>query len=238
MHIGRNECVLGGSKEIVRMNKTFLKNNALLFGCYLVFLLIMCYTFLYTNRDDLHVQINQHVGNALVDNFFFYITFLGDGKIAVVLLLLAFFYNVRFGTYLTLVFIFAALTTNLLKYQFFNDHFRPYWIYQYQNPYQVKKVAGEDLMIYRSFPSGHATQAFALFFACALVAVKHYFKLAFLILAITVAFSRVYLAQHWLKDITAGSIVGVVFAVVLYFIFYKKERWAKLDRPLMKAFKK
>jgi membrane-associated phospholipid phosphatase len=229
---------IGKKQKNYNVNKTFLKNNSIPLSIYLLFLVAMCYIFLYKNRDDFHVQINQLVGNRFIDAFFFYITFLGDGTVAVFILLISFFINVRLGIYLTLSFLIASLLTIFLKHQFFEDHFRPYWIYQYQNPYQVKKVDGVDLMIYRSFPSGHATQAFAIFFACALVAIKKYYKFLFVVVALLASFSRVYLAQHWLKDITAGSIIGVFFAVLFYFIFYTKHYLPNLNKPLMQVIKR
>jgi membrane-associated phospholipid phosphatase len=197
----------------------------------------MCYVFIFKNRDDFHVQINQLVGNHFIDSFFFYITYLGDGWFAIPILLVTFFINIRLGIYLTLSFIIATLLANFLKWNVFGDHFRPYWIYQYQNPYQVKKVEGVDLMIYRSFPSGHATQAFAIFFACALVAIKKYYKFIFISIALLASFSRVYLAQHWLADITAGSVIGVFFALLFYFTFYNKQILNNLNKPLLQLFK-
>jgi membrane-associated phospholipid phosphatase len=191
------------------------------------------------NRDDLHVQINQCVGNRYIDLFFHYITFLGDGWIAGFLILPAFFlYNTRLGIYLTVSFIVAAMITNLLKWGFFQESYRPYWIFQYQNPYNVKKVEGEQLMIIRSFPSGHATQAFAIFFGAALASIKNYSKLIFVVVALITAFSRVYLCQHWIKDIAAGSAIGVMSALTFYFLLYNKQYLQKLDKPLLRLFKK
>ena len=184
------------------------------------------------------MQINQFVGNKFIDNFFYYITFLGDGVLGVIILVIAFMINVRLGIYLTLSFLLAALTTNLLKYQFFQDSDRPYWIYQYVNRYDVKKVEGVELLIKKSFPSGHATQAFAIFFGCALASMKQLNKLLFLSIAILAAYSRVYLSQHWLQDITAGSIIGVFYAVVFYLLIFYKPSFDNLNKPLMQVFKR
>lgn len=222
------------------MIKKFLKDNSIPLSIYLLFLAVMCWVFAYTNKNEIHVEINQYVGNRIIDTFFYYITFVGDGNVAILILLIAFFINIRLGIYLTFSFIFAALLTNLLKYQFFNDqeHVRPFWVFQYQYRYAVKKVEGVDLMIMRSFPSGHATQAFAIFFGCALAAVKKHYKILFIAIALLGSFSRVYLAQHWLQDITAGSLIGVCFALLFYFLFYNKHYWPNLNKPLLEAFKR
>jgi membrane-associated phospholipid phosphatase len=142
------------------------------------------------------------------------------------------------GIYVALSLILASITTNLLKYQVFENEFRPYFVYQYQLRYEPKKVDGVELMILKSFPSGHATQSFAIFFAFALAAVKQHFKLIFFTMAILGALSRVYLSQHWLQDITAGSVIGVFFALVCYMGFYARPVLQKLNKPLAGVFKK
>jgi len=40
--------------------------------------------------------------------------------------------------------------------------------------------------------------------------------------AATVAFSRIYLGQHFLTDIVAGSLVGTYIASFSYFVIFKK----------------
>ncbi|MGH7411303.1 MAG: phosphatase PAP2 family protein, partial [Candidatus Methylomirabilis sp.] len=59
-----------------------------------------------------------------------------------------------------------------------------------------------------SFPSGHSVTAFAL----ASVLSRTYPKgsFAFYLLASMVAFSRVYLASHFLSDVVAGAAVGLL----------------------------
>ena len=59
-----------------------------------------------------------------------------------------------------------------------------------------------------SFPSGHAVTAFAL----ASILSRAYPKgsSAFYLLATMVAFSRVYLARHFLSDVVAGAAIGML----------------------------
>lgn len=205
---------------------------------YGIFLCLMAFVFAYTNKNEIHVQINQMVGNPFFDRMFFYTDFLGDGILGAVIILIALLINTRMGIYVALSLILASITTNLLKYQVFENEFRPYFVYQYQLRYEPKKVEGVELMILKSFPSGHATQSFAIFFAFALAAVKQQFKLLFFTFALLGALSRVYLSQHWLQDITAGSVIGVFFALVCYMGFYARPVLQKLNKPLAGVFKK
>ena len=66
-----------------------------------------------------------------------------------------------------------------------------------------------------SFPSGHAAQAAAVFFALALIALRTFSRSAAgLIVAagvlstLAVGYSRVYLQVHYVSDVLAGALVG------------------------------
>ncbi|MGE0567513.1 MAG: phosphatase PAP2 family protein [Bacteroidia bacterium] len=198
----------------------------------------MLSVFAYSNKHVMHIQINQFVGIKLIDSFFYYITYLGDGILGAIIVGITLLVNVRLGLYIGLSLILSALITNTLKYHFFNDFDRPFWDWQYVIGYSVKKVEGVDLHIKKSFPSGHATQAFAIFFAFALAAKKIQFKYLFFFIAILTAFSRVYLSQHWLQDITAGSFVGVFSSLLFYFVFYNKTGGKRIDKSIIKLIKR
>jgi len=40
--------------------------------------------------------------------------------------------------------------------------------------------------------------------------------------AILVAYSRIYLSQHFLTDVLAGSLIGVSIAMIVYYVFNTK----------------
>ncbi len=63
-----------------------------------------------------------------------------------------------------------------------------------------------------SFPSGHTVAAFE----CATVFFKRkrYLGLAFLALAIIIAFSRLYLYVHFPTDVLVGAIIGVLSGII------------------------
>ncbi len=65
-----------------------------------------------------------------------------------------------------------------------------------------------------SFPSGHATTAFAAAAALATVRVPRraprWLTVAFFILAILIGFSRVYLYVHYPSDVLAGALIGLI----------------------------
>lgn len=199
-------------------------------------LIVIAFSFLFSyGKISIHIYLNQLVGNSLFDNFFYYLTYLGDGLFMPVILILILMYNARLGVYSTLSFFAAAVVTNILKYQFFNNIDRPYQIFQWTVHVPIKYVNAEDLYIHNSFPSGHATQVFAIFMCLAFYASKPEFKFMFFILAVLASFSRVYLSQHWLPDITAGSLIGTFFSILFYIFIIEKNKLQALNKPLLKS---
>ena len=61
---------------------------------------------------------------------------------------------------------------------------------------------------YASFPSGHATQAFAVASVISAHSDKLWVSVSAYTLASLVAFSRVYHNAHWTSDVTAGALIG------------------------------
>jgi membrane-associated phospholipid phosphatase len=72
--------------------------------------------------------------------------------------------------------------------------------------------------LYRSFPSGHSEAAFSMFCFLSLLLMPEYkpYGFLFFLLALSVAYSRMYLAAHFFSDVYAGSILGTIITVVAY----------------------
>ncbi len=145
------------------MIKQFVKDNFLVLLLYLLLLFTALFFILNYEKVSINVYLNQLVGNPFFNGFFYWITYLGDGNVAFLILFIIFLYNIRLGICATLSFITAALVSNSLKYFLFDEVNRPAFIYRYiEKQHAIKYVEGVDLHIHNSFPSGHATQAFAI----------------------------------------------------------------------------
>ncbi|TCD47637.1 phosphatase PAP2 family protein [Chlorobium sp. N1] len=75
-----------------------------------------------------------------------------------------------------------------------------------------------------SFPSGHSATAFSVAAALALL----YPRAApvFYAAAALIAFSRMFLGQHFLSDVVAGSALGVATSLILYNRYFKESTHA------------
>jgi len=83
------------------------------------------------------------------------------------------------------------------------------------NAFHFSHFAGNPA--YYSFPSGHATTAFALAFAVSVIWPKA--RLAMAVYAIVIAASRLVLVAHHPSDVVAGALVGIVGAMFVRYWF-------------------
>jgi membrane-associated phospholipid phosphatase len=64
-----------------------------------------------------------------------------------------------------------------------------------------------------SFPSGHTVTAFSTAVVLTYLAKNKNWGVLFLVVAIMVGYSRMYLSEHFFEDVTAGSVLGVLLTV-------------------------
>jgi len=82
-----------------------------------------------------------------------------------------------------------------------------------------------------SFPSTHATFAFAL--AVVLSYKEPTYKKLFFCLAILVGFSRVYLGYHYPGDVVVGTVLGLVIGWVTR-VWYQKYKGKRMKKTVLK----
>lgn len=167
--------------------------------------------------------------SPLADLIFPYITYVGDGAffIAVCLLLLA-FVNWRVGLMAFASFALSSLVSEFLKKVIFNGSPRPLKYFEHST-FQYHVIEGLDVHSYNSFPSGHTTTAFAMFGLLAFLDQKKSRGWAWLLLGLLAGYSRVYLFQHFVEDVFAGSLVGTLSSILIYRLM---SRWATQTNPL------
>lgn len=94
-------------------------------------------------------------------------------------------------------------------------------------PDRVHTVSWMQNAYFNSFPSGHTMGAFGFFIMMSFYLTQQQKKwsILFFILALGCGFSRIYLGQHYFKDVYFGSIFGVLIVLVVYLmaeIFFTK----------------
>jgi len=77
-----------------------------------------------------------------------------------------------------------------------------------------------------SFPSGHATNAFAGAFVLSALAAAP--AILWWVLAIAIAYSRVYVGVHYPLDVTAGALLGLAAGAIAVTVY---RRWVRSAAP-------
>ncbi len=189
-------------------------------------------------KVQIHRSINSTVGNQFFDHFFKLVTHLGDGLFAILIAVITLFFNVKKSLYILFSYIFASLTTSIIKNYIYIDTCRPSFAFEFFVREPLKLVEGVEMNIFNSFPSGHSTSAFAVFISLMFLSDNFFMKLLWLLIAFLAAYSRTYLSQHWLVDIYFGSLIGFSFSIFFYFFLYKKKYFQFLETGILKLTKK
>jgi membrane-associated phospholipid phosphatase len=156
---------------------------------------------------------------SALDTFFVNFTYLGDGLFTVVVFAL-FLCLRRYSqaSQVIVAFLLSALVAQLLKNAFSMP--RPKEFFNHgQYAYFIDGVTHTG---FASFPSGHSTTIFALATLLALFEKNKKWNFVYLLGAIAVGYSRIYLGQHFLGDVLVGSLIGVLLAVLVHWLFIEK----------------
>jgi membrane-associated phospholipid phosphatase len=172
-------------------------------------------------KVELHSWMNsQHV--PFLDWLFRFLTLLGDGwfaaGISVILLMVKF----RYALMTAASALVSGILVQVLKRVVFSGMDRPASFLELMPGLDL--VSGVDLHHHLSFPSGHATTAFAVLVIAGLISPRKWHANLIMLLACLAGFSRVYLSQHFLVDVMAGSLIGL-FSALLFYWYFKGLNW-------------
>jgi len=215
------------------MKSLFIQNKFFIVP-FIVLFLLTTIVVLYFGNAKVHLYINQFHG-TLTDNIYAIITNVGDGLFVFVVIGILLFIRLKHACLLALSHICSGLSVQFLKHSFFEGFPRP--ALYFQHIHTLYFVHGIEMNYINSFPSGHSTSAFVLFFCLALITNNNIIKFCCFILACLIAFSRVYLSQHFLGDVVAGSIIGFI-AVTLVYIWIKQIKNPIWDTSILTLFKR
>lgn len=178
---------------------------------------------LFYDKQFLFAQVNVH-HSSFLDIFMFYATKMGEGVFGTIILLML----LAFDSFRNWGYFFAALACNLLPSLLTqlvkNLVSAPRPLNYFHSADWIHMANGWEKLYENSFPSGHTTAAFSLFAFLSFVFTARFQKLGFLffLLAMMVAYSRMYLAAHFFLDVYVGSIIGVVFTMLIGWVMKNK----------------
>ena len=163
----------------------------------------------------------QTMHNPVLDTLMCAITRLGDAGIFWILLCMVLLILPK--TRRSGVILMAALLVDLV---ICNGILKP--LVHRIRPFDVK--TGIELLVKRpidfSFPSGHTAASFASVMALYLAGEKRLWIPA-LVLAVLIAFSRLYLYVHYPTDVLGGVVIGVMAGALGYWLVKKVEELKK-----------
>jgi membrane-associated phospholipid phosphatase len=193
---------------MLRQARTFLVT-------YLVLLVAVGGILLSTPKHTAFFFVNGH-HTPFFDQFFRPFTNVGDGIFYALVTLGLLFVRFRWALVSLVCFALTSLAAQVGKQLIFTGHPRPFRYFG-ENPGfpPLHVVEGVVMGTLKSFPSGHSTSAFSVFLLLTLVVKDKRWGYVFVLLAAAAAYSRVYLAQHFVEDVYAGSVLGTVFTLAL-----------------------
>ncbi|MEJ0030491.1 MAG: phosphatase PAP2 family protein [Bacteroidota bacterium] len=162
--------------------------------------------------------------NEFSDRFFTFITYGGDGKIFIPLILITLFIRFSFSIAAISAWVGHGLLCSLLKRFVFPTMLRPTGTLDND---LLHFVPGVDVHTNYSFPSGHTATAFCFAILLALLVKRRSVFFVVIAFAILVAYSRIYLLQHFLVDVVGGAFIGTAVALIAWQLFenYGKAEW-------------
>ena len=219
------------------MTQEFFKRNGIFLGLSLMLVIALGLALLYIPQGELHLLLCDRHTPAR-DIFYRYYTHVAEWFPYVVCIGILLFGCIGEGVFASSAMLLSALTTQLFKHIFRTP--RPLtWFDLFMPDTQLPLVDGVKMNYWYSFPSGHTTSFFALaLVACILLTrdtwqpmypriTSYFIQLVLFALAVLGAYSRIYLSQHFARDIFAGVVVGICITLLCYAIFYryKDQKW-------------
>ena len=207
----------------------------------IVLALVLGVTLLVVPKAELHLALCQP-HTRFLDFVIPTFTNLVDWLPYLVVLLLL-FYRAGWATFLASNLLLSTLIVQPMKHILCAP--RPLtWFAENMPNIRLPLVEGVRMNYWLSFPSGHTTTFFVLFFSLSIILCAENIKgkniLSFLcfLCASFGAYTRIYLSQHFTLDIFAGILIAVCSTLVLYFFLVKRTQntsfWAWRVQKLKK----
>jgi membrane-associated phospholipid phosphatase len=205
-------------KEIIRIYKT----DPVFWRVLIIVLAASGVCLAISSNKEIFFRLNT-IHTLYLDTFFQNYTLLGDGVFSIaIFLILLLAERTTLAMQVVTGYLFSGIISQVIKRAVSAP--RPHAIISNaEYPYFIDGITHTGMT---SFPSGHTTSVFALATLLALNTRDKRLSLIYLITAIITGYSRIYLGQHFLADVVAGALIGVLSALVVYWYSRKiKIEW-------------
>ncbi|MGN6339783.1 MAG: phosphatase PAP2 family protein [Ginsengibacter sp.] len=196
--------------------KTLFKENTVFFAGYLLLLFFALFILFANSKAAGFVLLNPY-HTRFLDFAFQGITLLGDGLFSIAFCVVLLLIRKKYVSLLVFIsYASSGIAAQVLKY--FISEPRPAIFLEHSNyHYFIENVT---LHNYHSFPSGHSATIFALISIVAFASKNKLSAIPLLIIGALVGYSRMYLGQHFMVDVTIGSLTGILFAIISWILLY------------------
>ena len=229
--------------------KDFFKQNIVFISLSLLLLLAMGSALIMVPKGELHLLLcDRHTPAREI--FYRYYTHVAEWLPYVICVLILIFSKAGHAALAAACIACSELTTQIIKHLVCAP--RPLtWFAENMPDVQLPLVDGVQMNYWLSFPSGHTTSFFALFFALAILVGKRSATLqqeypntklplgfgliltmviipaCLFLLAVLGGYSRIYLSQHFAQDVFGGMCVGLLISIICYAIFsrFEDQKW-------------
>jgi membrane-associated phospholipid phosphatase len=195
------------------------------------YLLILCICLiikLVWPRETIYFTVNG-INNPIGDFLAPFVTDMGNGWMAVAIAIILLLFSYRKAFIMATAYAVTSISAQIIKYIFAAPRPKLYFKDQLTHIHFIK---GVDILSTNSFPSGHTVTAFSAAVIFTYWSKNKIWGPVFLLIAIMVGYSRMYLSEHFFEDVIAGSIIGVFLTVTwLYWldnkVFIQRPKWQK-----------
>ena len=185
-----------------------------------------------TTHGDIVLWLNDR-HSPFLDIFFKYWTYLGDGVLLGVLGLILLFVNYYHFFQFLIAIVLQTIFVHIFKQWLWAGEPRPSVFFADRTDL-LNFVEGVSVRGYDSFPSGHTAAGFLLCFYLMLIIRNTTVRIALFFTAVLIGISRIYLLQHFARDVYVGSLFGILSVVLSLMIFSKQQAKPGLQRGLLK----
>ena len=209
------------------MNEVLRRIRSFLIPYLLILIACLVIKLVYT-KAEIYFAVNSHY-NPVADFLAPLATDLGNGWTCIAIAAILALFNYRKAFILATAYGVTSISAQILKFIF--DAPRP-MLYFKDQLNQIHFIKGVEMLRVHSFPSGHTVTAFAMGVIFTYWSKNKVLGPLFLLIAVMVGYSRMYLSEHFFEDVTAGSAIGVIVTVIwLYWLdnkaFIQKPGWQK-----------